>query len=144
MEIKPIRNEDDYERALRRVEELWGTSPGTPQGDELDVLVTLVEAYEREAYPIDSPSPIAAIKFRLEQEGKDYRALIGVIGQRTRVYEVMRGDRPLSLNMIRKLHRKLEIPAEVLIQQPSRKMRRKASAKSAGKWHAGKKMRQSA
>ena len=132
MEIKPIRNEDDYEKALHRVEELWGTSPGTPQGDELDVLVTLVEAYEREAYPIDSPSPIAAIKFRLEQEGKDYRALIGVIGQRTRVYEVMRGDRPLSLNMIRKLHRKFDIPAEVLI----RPLRRRSSRKRVSAVHA--------
>ena len=116
MEVKPIRTESDYEQALRRVEELWGSPRGTAEGDELDVLATLVEAYEREHYPIDLPDPIDAIKFRLEQTGKSFGALIGIIGQRTRVYEVMRGDRPLSLNMIRKLHEDLEIPAEVLIQ----------------------------
>jgi len=76
----------------------------------------LDRAYERERYPVELPDPIEAIKFRLEQKGKDSRALIGVIGQRTRVYEVMRGKRPLSLNMIRNLHEKLDIPAEVLIQ----------------------------
>src|SRR3989441_1673637 len=126
MEIRPIRTEADYEAAMRRIETLWGSDRGTPQGDELDVLATLVEAYERAHYPIDLPDPIAAIKFRLEQEGKDYRALIGVIGQRTRVYEVMRGARPLSLNMIRNLHRKLEIPADVLIQAAAGKRRRTA------------------
>jgi HTH-type transcriptional regulator/antitoxin HigA len=126
MEIKPIRNEGDYEAALRRIEALWGAPAGTPEGDELDVLATLTEAYEREHYPIDKPDPIEAIKFRLEQQGKDYRALVGVIGQRTRVYEVMRRARPLTLNMIRKLHRKLQIPAEVLIQ-PARKRARRAS-----------------
>jgi len=118
MRIKPIRSEADYDEALHRVEALWGSASATPEGDELDVLVSLVEAYEREHYPIDLPSPIDAIKFRLEQQGKDYRSLIGVIGQRTRVYEVMRGARPLSLNMIRKLHSKLGIPADVLIQSP--------------------------
>ncbi len=116
MEIKPIRTERDHAAALQRIERLWGSAQGTAAGDELDVLVTLVDAFERENYPIDLPDPIEAIKFRLEQEGKDYKALIGVIGQRTRVYEVMRGARPLSLNMIRNLHRKLEIPAVVLIQ----------------------------
>ena len=93
MEIKPIRTVADYEAALRRIEALWGVSAGTADDDELDVLVTLTEAYEREHYPIDRPDPIEAIKFRLEQMGKDFRALIGVIGQRTRVYEVMRGAR---------------------------------------------------
>src|SRR2546428_5098741 len=124
MEIRPIRTEADYEAAMCRIETLWGSDRGTPQGDELDVLATLVEAYERAHYPIDLPDPIAAIKFRLEQEGKDYRALIGVIGQRTRVYEVMRGARPLSLNMIRELHGRLAIPAEVLIQSGRKRTRR--------------------
>src|SRR2546427_11306699 len=118
MRIRPIRSEADHDEALRRVEALWGSTSGTPEGDELDVLVSLIEAYEREHYPIDLPTPIEAIKFRLEQQGKDYRSLIGVIGQRTRVYEVMRGARPLSLNMIRKLHSKLGIPTDVLIQSP--------------------------
>jgi HTH-type transcriptional regulator/antitoxin HigA len=116
MEVRPIRSVNDYKRALRRVEALWGSPAGSSQGDELEVLVTLIEAYEREHYPIDLPSPVEAIKFRLEQSGKDLRALVGVIGQRTRVYEVMRGDRPLSLKMIRSLHQELGIPAEVLIQ----------------------------
>ena len=125
MEIKPIKTKSDHEAAMRRIEAVWGATPGTSESDELEVLVTLVEAYEREHYPIDLPDPVEAIKFRLEQEGKDYQALIGVIGQRTRVYEVMRRARPLSLNMIRKLHSQLEIPAEVLIQ-PERKAVRRA------------------
>jgi HTH-type transcriptional regulator / antitoxin HigA len=121
MDIKPIRGEADYERALRRVEELWNASEDSSESDELDILATLIEAYEREHYPVELPDPIEAIKFRLEQKGKDSRALIGVIGQRTRVYEVMQGMRPLSLNMIRNLHEKLDIPAEVLIQSPRRR-----------------------
>lgn len=133
MEIRPIRNEADHEAALRRIEALWGAAAGTPEGDELDVLATLTEAYEREHHPIDQPDPIEAIKFRLEQTGKDFHALIGVIGQRTRVYEVMRGARPLSLSMIRNLHRKLEIPAQVLIRsvpKPTRRASRKSGAKA--------------
>lgn len=121
MDIKPIKREADYERALRRVEELWDSPEGSAECDELEILATLLEAYERQHYPIDLPDPIEAIKFRLEQ-GQDSRALIGIIGQRTRVYEVMHGKRPLSLNMIRTLHEKLDIPAEVLIQ-PARSRR---------------------
>ena len=114
------------------MEALWGTSSRTPEGDELDILVSLVEAYEREHYPIDLPSPIDAIKFRLEQQAKDYRSLIGIIGRRARVYEVMRGARPLSLNMIRKLHSRLGIPAEVLIQPlKSSRVRAKKAAPAA-------------
>jgi HTH-type transcriptional regulator / antitoxin HigA len=123
MDIKPIRGKADYERALRRVEELWDSPERSAESDELDILATLVEAYEREHYPIELPDPIEAIKFRLEQKGKDSSALIGVIGQRTRVYEVMQRKRPLSLNMIRNLHEKFEIPAEVLIQ-PARRGRK--------------------
>lgn len=134
MEIRPIRSTTDYHDTLHRVEDLWEAESGTADSDELDVLVTLLESYEREHYPIEVPHPIDAIKFRLEQEGKGYDALIGIIGQRTRVYEVMRGDSPLSLNMIRKLHAKLEIPAEVLIQ-PSR------LSKVRGKKHAGSTVR---
>src|SRR5215467_14870742 len=112
MKIKPIRTEADHESALHRVEQLWDADQGSPDGDELDVLLALVEAYEEEHYPIDLPDPIEAIKFRLEQTGKNFHALVGVIGGRTRVYEVMRGDRPLSLKMIRNLHQQLGIPAE--------------------------------
>jgi HTH-type transcriptional regulator/antitoxin HigA len=124
MEIKPIRNEQDHDQALRRVEALWDSPEGSPEHDELGVLATLIEVYERERFPIDMPDPIEAIKFRLEQRGEDSRALIGFIGGRTRVYEVLRGKRALSLNMIRNLHDKFGIPANVLIQpSPTRKKR---------------------
>ena len=125
MDIRPIRSEADYDRALRRVERLWDSPKGSARSDELDILATLIEAYERRHYPVDLPSPIEAIKFRLEQQGKDTRALIGVIGQRSRVHEVMLGKRTLSLNMIRNLHQKFDIPAEVLIR-PARRSRRAA------------------
>lgn len=124
MEIKPILNEPDYERALRRVQTLWGAPLGSEKGDELDILATLVDAYEREHYPIDLPNPLEAIEFRLEQSGKTYKDLIGILGQRSRVYEVMRGARPLSLRMIRNLHKHLQIPADVLIQPEKRKPKR--------------------
>lgn len=136
MDIKPIRGEKDYERALRRVEELWDSPEGSAESDEVEVLATLIEAYERDHYPIGLPDPIEAIKFRLEQKGKDSRALIGVIGQRTRVYEVMRGKRALSLNMIRNLHDKFDIPAEVLIQ-PARKKRKTGVRRTATKFRRG-------
>jgi HTH-type transcriptional regulator / antitoxin HigA len=116
MEIKPIRNERDHERALRRVEALWSAPEGSKEHDELGVLATLIEAYEREHFPIDMPDPIEAIKFRLEQQGAETADLVGVIGGRTRVYEVLRGKRALSLNMIRNLHGKFGIPANILIQ----------------------------
>src|SRR5438552_9530999 len=127
MEIRPIRTETDYKTAIRRIEALWGAAQGTPEGDELDILATLVESYEHEHYGIDLPDPVEAIKFRLEQQGKDYRALVGVIGQRTRVYEVMRRARPLSLNMIRRLHGTLQIPAEVLIRTSAKTRRTRRS-----------------
>src|SRR5260370_22592469 len=129
MKIKPIKNERDYEEALRRVESLWKSPEGSGESDELDVLATVIEVYERDHYPVVLPDPVEAIKFRLEQEGKDSRALIGVIGQRTRVYEVLRGKRSLSLNMIRGLHDKFGIPANVLIQ-PARKTRKPAARRA--------------
>jgi len=126
MEIKPIRNERDHQRALGEIERLWDASTGTPKGDRLEVLVTLVEAYERVHFPLDPPDPLEAIRFRLEQQGLSPKALIGVIGSRTRVYEVLRGSRPLSLAMIRRLHERLGIPADVLIQ-PSRRRSTRAA-----------------
>src|SRR5271156_2259298 len=126
MKIKPIRTEEDYDRALHRVEQLWDSPAGSAESDERDVLVTLIEAYERVRYPIDLPDPIEAIRFRLEQAGKDLRSLVGVIGGRSRGYEVMRGGRPLSLNMIRNLRAKLDIPSEVLIQPARRQTARSA------------------
>ena len=116
MNLKPIRTPQDHEAALKEIESLWGADDGTPEGDRLDILLTLVDAYEETHFPIDMPDPIEAIKFRLEQQGEDQSALIGIIGNRTRVYEVLRGDRPLSLAMIRRLHERFGIPAEVLIQ----------------------------
>jgi HTH-type transcriptional regulator / antitoxin HigA len=127
MKIKPIRTKADYERALREIERMWGAKEGSPQGNQLDVLATLVEAYERKHFPIDPPDPIEAIKFRLEQQGLDPRALIGVIGGRGRVHEVMHGQRALSLTMIRRLHERFGIPAEVLIR-PARMGRRRRAA----------------
>lgn len=130
MEIRPIRSESDYDQALQRVNALWNCSPGSRQEDEMDVWVTLIEAYEQEHYPIDLPSALEAIEFRLEQSGKTYKDLIGIIGQRTRVYEVMRGARPLSLRMIRKLYERLQVPADVLIQPAKRRPQRSATSRA--------------
>lgn len=123
MLIKPIKSEADHAAALREIERLWGADEGTAGGDRLEVLTTLVEAYEQAHFPIARPDPIEAIKFRLEQRGADQKALIGVIGNRTRVYEVLRRDRPLSLSMIRRLNQTLNIPAEVLIRPVRRRKR---------------------
>ena len=125
MAIRPIRSASDHDSALREIERLWGAPQGTAKGDRLDVLLALVEAYERSHHAIDPPDPIDAIRFRLEQAGLEPRALVGLIGSRTRVYEVLRRDRPLSLGMIRNLHEEFGIPAEVLIQPV--KKRKKAA-----------------
>jgi len=127
MEIKPIRSEADYQEALAEIERLWGVQEGTADGDRLDVLTTLVEAYENKHFPMDAPDPIEAIRFRLEQQGLDHRALVGVIGGRSHVYEVMHRKRALSLEMIRRLNKSLGIPAEVLIR-PVRVRRRRHAA----------------
>jgi HTH-type transcriptional regulator/antitoxin HigA len=116
MMIKPIKTETDHVAALRAIERLWGAEEGTAEGDRLEVLATLVEAYEQAHFPIDAPDPIEAIMFRLDQQGTDKKALIGVIGSRTRVHEVLRRDRALSLGMIRRLNQTLHITAEVLIR----------------------------
>jgi HTH-type transcriptional regulator / antitoxin HigA len=126
MSLKPIRNDAGHEAALKEIERLWGAREGTPEGDRLEILTTLVEAYEESRFPMDLPDPIEAVKFRLEQQGKDLKSLVGILGSRTRVYEVMRRDRPLSLTMIRQLNKHLNIPAEVLIR-PVRAKRKKAA-----------------
>lgn len=115
-DIKPIRSDEDHRATLLEIERLWGAEPGTRQGDRLDILVTLVHAYEEQHFPVDPPDPIAAIKFRMEQQGLTRKDLEGLIGSRARVAEVMAGKRGLSITMIRRLHTKLGIPAEVLIQ----------------------------
>ncbi len=127
MQMKPIKTKADHAAALREIERLWGAKESTPDGDRLDVLSTLVEAYEEAHFPIDMPDPIEAIKFRLEQQGEDKKALVGIIGNRTRVYEVLRHDRALSLAMIRRLNQQFRIPAEVLIR-PVRIRRKKQAA----------------
>ena len=115
-ELKPIRTEADYEAALAEIERLWGLPAGTPEGDRLDILATLVDAYENEHYPMDPPDPIEAIKFRIEQQGLTRKDLEGILGTRTRVAEVLNRRRGLSINMIRRLHEKLGISAEILIR----------------------------
>jgi HTH-type transcriptional regulator / antitoxin HigA len=116
-DIKPIRTEKDYDAALAEVERLWGAKLGTPEGDRLDVIATLIDAYENEHYPMDPPDPIEAIKFRMEQQGLTRKDLEPLIGTRTRVAEVLNRKRNLSIEMIRRLHQKLGIPAEVLIRR---------------------------
>ncbi|MEB3195690.1 MAG: transcriptional regulator [Candidatus Sericytochromatia bacterium] len=118
MEIKPIRTDADHDRALQEIERLWGAPEGTDEGDRLEVWVTLVEAWERSHVAPPAVDPIAAIEFRLEQLGLDAKALNGVIGSRSRVYEVLKGERQLTLPMIRRLVERLGIPAEILIRAP--------------------------
>jgi HTH-type transcriptional regulator/antitoxin HigA len=118
--IKPIRTKRDHAAALAEVERLWGAKAKTPAGDRLDVLATLIDAYEAQHYPMDPPDPIEAIKFRMEQQGLTRKDLEPLIGTRTRVAEVLNRKRGLSIEMIRRLHRKLGISADVLIR-PSRR-----------------------
>jgi HTH-type transcriptional regulator/antitoxin HigA len=116
MEIRPIKTEQDYDAALAEVEALWGAEPDTPEGDKLDVLITLVEAYEAKQHPIAPPDPVEAILFRMEQAGLKRKDLEHYIGHSGRVSEVLNHKRPLTLEMIRKLWKGLHIPLESLIQ----------------------------
>jgi HTH-type transcriptional regulator / antitoxin HigA len=115
MDIRPIKTEADYEHALREIEQLWGAAVNTPKGDKLDILLTLIEAYEQVHYPIDPPDPVEAIKFRMEQMGLTRKDLEPYLGKGGRVAEVLNRQRKLSLNMIRRLHTHLHIPLESLI-----------------------------
>jgi len=119
MDIHPIRTEADHRAALRQISALMETDPepGTPEGDRLDILATLVQAYETRHFPIGAPDPVEAIKFRMEQSGLTVKDLEPIIGRSNRVYEVLNHKRPLTLAMIRRLHRSLGIPAEVLIAE---------------------------
>jgi len=117
MNIKPIRNEDDYKGALAQIEALMDAQEDTPEGDQLDVLVTLVEAYERKTYPMSLPDPVEAIKFYMEQNEMTPKDLEPVIGRINRVYEILNHTRPLTLKMIRNLHGRFGIPAESLIRE---------------------------
>ncbi len=116
MDIAPIKNERDHRRALKEIEGLMTARHDTPEGDRLDVLVTLVEAWEAKHTPLDLPDPIEAIKYHMEQKDLTPRDLTPFIGSRNRVYEVLNRKRPLTLKMIRRLHTGLGIPAESLIK----------------------------
>jgi HTH-type transcriptional regulator / antitoxin HigA len=120
-DVKPIRTEKDYEVAMAEVEALWGAKIGTAKGDRLDVLATLIDAWEAINYPMDPPDPIEAIKFRMEQQGLTRKDLEGIIGSRARIAEVLDRKRGLSIAMIRRLNAELNIPADVLIRQTKKK-----------------------
>ena len=114
MNIKPIKSEKDYTATLCQIEKLMGAEPNTPQMDELEVLTTLIEAYEEQHYKIDVPDPIEAIKFRMEQEGLKQKDLVSIVGSKSRVSEILNKKRKLTIEMIRNLHKQLHIPVESL------------------------------
>ena len=119
MDIRPIHTKADHKATLKEISRLMETdpAPSTPKGDRLDILVTLVQAYEARHFPIDLPDPVEAIKFRMEQSGMSVKDLEPLIGKSNRVYEILNHKRPLTLVMIRRLHEGLGIPAEVLIAE---------------------------
>jgi HTH-type transcriptional regulator/antitoxin HigA len=116
MNIKPVRTKADHRAALKEIESLMNARANTPEGEQLDVLVTLVEAYERKHVPMDMPDPVEAIKFAMEQRGLTVKDLESMIGRANRIYEVLNRKRPLTLKMIWRLHQGLGIPAECLIR----------------------------
>src|SRR5260370_167737 len=115
IQVRPIRSEADYDAALERIDELMGAKPGSAEGDELDVLVTLVDAYETKHFPMEAPDPVTAIQFRMEQQGLTRKDLEPLIGSRARVSEVMTGKRGLTLAMVRRVRSKLGISADLLV-----------------------------
>ncbi len=118
MKPKVIKTEPQYQAALARIEKIFDAKPGTAKGDELELLLLLVQTYEDSAYPIDLPDPIAALRFRMEQQGLQPKDLVPYIGSKSKVSEVLSGRRPLSLTMIRRLVAGLHFPAEVALQDP--------------------------
>ena len=118
MDIRPINTPADYRAALKEIESLMMAQKGSPEGERLDVMVTLVEAYERKHYPLDLPDPVATIKFEMEQKGLTVKDLEPMIGKANRVYEILNHKRSLTLRMIWRLHDQLGIPAEALIKPP--------------------------
>ena len=115
MDIRPIKTELDYNSAIKRIEELWGSKKDTPNGDEMDLLVTLVESYEMKHYPIAPPDPIDAIKFRMEQMGMSKEDMVKYLGSQSRVSEILNRKRKLTLKMVKSLYKGLKIPAEILL-----------------------------
>jgi len=115
MELKPIKTEDDYQKALRRLEVIFNAPPNTKEGDEAEILSMLIDNYENEFYPIEAPDPIEAIKIRMEELNLQQKDLVGVIGGKSRVSEILGKKKRLTLGMIRKLEGLLQIPASVLV-----------------------------
>ncbi|MBN8217837.1 MAG: hypothetical protein J0L75_14435 [Spirochaetes bacterium] len=113
--MKPIKSESDYHSTLARIESLWNAKPNTPRGDELEILGILVEEYERRKHPVLPPTPIEALKFRMEQLNLKKSDIAPYLGGRNRATEVLQGTRPLTVRMIREIHKHLKIPAEALI-----------------------------
>ena len=118
MQIKPIHTEDDHQKALDRIEEIFDAKPGSEKGDELEILGILVDEYEKNHFPIEAPKPVEAIKFRMDQLGLEQKDLAKILGSKSRASEILSGKRSLSLSQIKLLYKKLGIPAEVLIQEP--------------------------
>lgn len=116
MTIKSIKNKKDYQAAITRLEAIFDAKPGTPEGDELEVMGILIDAYEQDQYPIDYPDPIEAIKFRMEQLGYTQSDLAKVVGLKSRASEILNKKRKLTLEMIRQLHQAMGIPTDVLVQ----------------------------
>ncbi len=116
MNIKPIKTKCDYEQAMARLEQVFDAKPGSPEGDELEILGILIEKYEDEHFPIALPDPIEAIKFRMEQLAYTQSDLAKVVGLKSRASEILSKRRKLTLEMIRRLHERMQIPTEVLIQ----------------------------
>jgi HTH-type transcriptional regulator/antitoxin HigA len=115
MGIKPINTEQDYNNSIRRIEELWGAKKDSPQGDELDLLVTLVESYEMRHYPIAPPDTVDAIIFRMEQMGMTKADMVQCLGSQSRVSEILNKKRKLTLGMIKAIYKGLKIPADILL-----------------------------
>ena len=116
MDIRPIRTDDDHTAALREIERLWGARPASPDGDRLDVLITLVDAYEDERWPIGDPDAVDMLHYAMDELGRSQAELARLLGSRSRASEVLARKRPLTLPMIFKLHREWNLPAEILIK----------------------------
>jgi len=117
MKISPIKTIKDYKVALSRLEEIFDSKPNTPEGDELEILSLLIDDYENKKYKIDTPDPIEAIKFRMEQSGYTQKDLVKIVGLKSKVSEILNRKRKLSLNIIRKLNKELDIPSDILIKE---------------------------
>lgn len=121
MDIKPIKTETDYNNSIKRIEELWGAKKDSAEGDELDLLCTLVESYEMRHFPISAPDPIDAIQFRMEQMGMSKSDMVKYLGAQSRVSEIFTRKRKLTLKMVKSLYNDLKIPADVLLNDPPAK-----------------------